>query len=119
MEREKKRDFAVFYKLVERKLVQHLTSFDQTDLRPSIPSFQVLDIRVNQGPDDTIMSLVRNCYYHQTLSTIMVHVPPQTPLEDLVMILLSSDEDEGPIPEFSVSNNKPTIVWMMTTCSNC
>jgi len=31
----------------------------------------------------------------------MVHVPPQTPIEDLVMILFSWDENEGPAPELS------------------
>lgn len=42
------------------------------------------------------MSLVKN-YHQKPLLTLMVDVPPQSPPEDLVMVLLSSEEDEGPI----------------------
>jgi hypothetical protein len=49
----------------------------------------------------------------------MVHVPPQTPIEDLVMILFSLDENEGPAPELShLLERSPTLWWLIETCPN-
>ena len=55
---------------------------------------------MNQGTDDDIVFLVKTTTRPCQLQS-WFHVPPQTPIEDLVMILFSWDENEGPAPELS------------------